>query len=82
MTRKGEDGILPDLQNGVAMELVNLDPKQLFTRPPARFSEAALVKSWRNRGLVGRRPTHRLFQRFRIVATFQSKVADFMLKNW
>ncbi|WP_257295250.1 type I DNA topoisomerase [Endozoicomonas sp. YOMI1] len=57
LARKGEDLILPDLQKGVALTLEKLDPKQLFTRPPARFSEAALVKELEKQG-IGRPSTY------------------------
>ncbi|WP_422448016.1 MULTISPECIES: type I DNA topoisomerase [unclassified Endozoicomonas] len=57
LARKGEDVILPDLQKGVALTLEKLDPKQLFTRPPARFSEAALVKELEKQG-IGRPSTY------------------------
>ena len=57
VTRKGEDIILPDLQKNEALRLDRLDPKQLFTRPPARFSEAALVRELEKRG-IGRPSTY------------------------
>ena len=57
ISRKGEDLILPALQQGSALNLEQLDPKQLFTRPPARFSEAALVKELEKRG-IGRPSTY------------------------
>ena len=57
VARKGEDIILPALQEGSALQLDKLDPKQLFTRPPARFSEAALVKELEKRG-IGRPSTY------------------------
>lgn len=43
--RKGdEDRILPAVNKGDALTLVELTPAQHFTKPPARFSEASLVK--------------------------------------
>ncbi|KEI71837.1 type I DNA topoisomerase [Endozoicomonas elysicola] len=57
MARKGEDTILPDLQKGIPLDLQKIDPKQLFTRPPARFSEAALVKELEKQG-IGRPSTY------------------------
>ncbi|MGB1271967.1 MAG: type I DNA topoisomerase, partial [Endozoicomonas sp.] len=57
MARKGEDLILPDLEKGSPLKLEQLDPKQLFTRPPARFSEAALVKELEKQG-IGRPSTY------------------------
>ena len=57
ISRKGDDLILPNLEKGVDLTLEALDPKQLFTRPPARFSEAALVKELEKQG-IGRPSTY------------------------
>ncbi|WP_062269950.1 type I DNA topoisomerase [Endozoicomonas arenosclerae] len=57
MSKKGEDIILPALEKGDPLDLKKLDPKQLFTKPPARFSEAALVKELEKRG-IGRPSTY------------------------
>ena len=54
---KNEDQILPAVQVGDSIELVKLDPKQHFTKPPARFTEAALVKELEKRG-IGRPSTY------------------------
>src|SRR5690606_22946422 len=43
--RKGdEDRTLPAVSKGDALTLIELTPAQHFTKPPARFSEASLVK--------------------------------------
>ena len=56
--RKGnEDTELPDLQKDQALALDGLDPQQHFTRPPARYSEASLVKELEKRG-IGRPSTY------------------------
>ncbi len=57
VAKKGEDNILPDLQPGQALSLEQLDPRQLYTKPPARFSEAALVKELEKQG-IGRPSTY------------------------
>ncbi|WP_257274719.1 type I DNA topoisomerase [Endozoicomonas sp. SESOKO4] len=57
IAKKGEDIILPALNKGDPLDLKKLDPKQLFTKPPARFSEAALVKELEKRG-IGRPSTY------------------------
>ncbi|KEQ15047.1 type I DNA topoisomerase [Endozoicomonas numazuensis] len=57
VAKKGEDIILPALEKGDALDLKQLDPRQLFTKPPARFSEAALVKELEKRG-IGRPSTY------------------------
>ena len=51
------DVALPDVQVGDALQLVELEPKQHFTKPPPRFSEASLVKELEKRG-IGRPSTY------------------------
>ena len=57
LSKKEGDRELPDLQKGQSLKLVELDPKQHFTKPPARFSEAALVKELEKKG-IGRPSTY------------------------
>ncbi|HHY0394902.1 TPA: type I DNA topoisomerase [Vibrio parahaemolyticus] len=54
---KNEDTILPAVQLGDKLSVESLDPKQHFTKPPARFTEAALVKELEKRG-IGRPSTY------------------------
>ncbi|PCC98643.1 type I DNA topoisomerase [Halopseudomonas pelagia] len=53
----GEDEVLPDVKVKDVMALEKLDPKQHFTKPPARYSEASLVKELEKRG-IGRPSTY------------------------
>ncbi len=64
---KSDDDILPPLQEGEILILneVNLDQK--FTKPPARFSEAALVKELEKKG-IGRPSTYA-----NIISTIQDR---------
>ncbi|CUB03505.1 type I DNA topoisomerase [Marinomonas fungiae] len=55
--KKAEDSILPDVQQGEELTLINLDPEQHFTKPAARYSEASLVKELEKRG-IGRPSTY------------------------
>jgi len=48
---------LPDLQVGEQVELKGLAPKQHFTQPPARYTEASLVKALEEKG-IGRPSTY------------------------
>lgn len=48
---------LPDLREGEALKLNSLDPAQHFTQPPARFTEATLIKALEEKG-VGRPSTY------------------------
>jgi DNA topoisomerase-1 len=57
MPSKDEDAELPDLRKGDQLNLLNLLPQQHFTKPPARYSEAALVKELEKRG-IGRPSTY------------------------
>ncbi len=49
--------ILPDVKPGEAMKLTELSPKEHVTQPPARFTEASLVKELEACG-VGRPSTY------------------------
>ncbi len=51
------EAVLPPLTEGEALSLVKLDPKQHFTQPPPRYSEALLVKTLEERG-IGRPSTY------------------------
>jgi DNA topoisomerase I len=48
---------LPDLAEGQALDLLGLDPKQHFTQPPPRFTEATLIKTLEDLG-IGRPSTY------------------------
>ena len=48
---------LPSLSVGDAMKLLDLDPTQHFTKPPPRYTEAALVKTLEKLG-IGRPSTY------------------------
>ncbi len=52
-----EEQSLPAVKQGEVLTLVELDPKQHFTKPPARFSEASLVRELEKRG-IGRPSTY------------------------
>ena len=57
MGRKGDDSQLPAVTVGEVLKLTKLDPRQHFTKPPARFTEAALVRELEKRG-IGRPSTY------------------------
>ncbi|MDX1708077.1 MAG: type I DNA topoisomerase [Desulfobacterales bacterium] len=48
---------LPTLAEGMVLKLLQLEPKQHFTQPPPRFSEASLVKELEENG-IGRPSTY------------------------
>ncbi|MBX6377051.1 MAG: type I DNA topoisomerase, partial [Clostridia bacterium] len=50
-------GALPDLEEGQELRLVAWDPRQHFTEPPPRYSEAMLVKALEEKG-IGRPSTY------------------------
>jgi len=54
---KGDDKHLPDLAVGEVLTLEQLNPSQHFTKPPARFGEASLVKELEKRS-IGRPSTY------------------------
>ncbi|MCK2183447.1 type I DNA topoisomerase [Halomonas getboli] len=67
MGRKDEDQSLPDLAEGAALTLEALDPQQHFTKPPARYTEASLVKELEKKG-IGRPSTYAA-----IISTIQDR---------
>ena len=57
LSKPGDDDVLPEMSQGEVLKLVKLDPSQHFTKPPARYSEASLVKEMEKRG-IGRPSTY------------------------
>ncbi len=55
--REKEKQALPNFTEGMALNLIKFDPKQHFTQPPPRFSEASLVKELEENG-IGRPSTY------------------------
>ena len=52
-----EEGMLPELQENQEVTLNKIEPKQSFTEPPARYTEASLVKALEEKG-IGRPSTY------------------------
>jgi len=52
-----KDKLLPTLKEGDTAEIQSLKPEQHFTEPPARYSEASLIKKLESEG-VGRPSTY------------------------
>ena len=65
--RSDSDDILPPLAEGESLQLNKVDLEQKFTKPPARFSEAALVKELEKKG-IGRPSTYA-----NIISTIQDR---------
>ena len=51
------EALLPQLNEGEALALLDLQPKQHFTQPPPRYTEASLVKALEEKG-IGRPSTY------------------------
>ncbi len=68
-----EEAQLPELKKGDNLELIKLNPDQHFTEPPARYSEATLVKALEEHG-IGRPSTYAP-----IIATIQTR--NYVAKN-
>jgi DNA topoisomerase-1 len=51
------DGMLPDLQQGDSLKLLSIDPRQHFTQPPPRYTQASLIKELDEKG-IGRPSTY------------------------
>ena len=52
-----KDVLLPPVEKGDALDLKDLMPKQHFTQPPSRYTEASLVKELEKQG-IGRPSTY------------------------
>jgi DNA topoisomerase-1 len=52
-----EESKLPDLEEGKSLKLVKVEPKQHFTQPPPRFTEASLIRELEEKG-IGRPSTY------------------------
>ena len=52
-----EEGMLPELEENQEVKLKKLNPKQSFTEPPPRYTEASLVKALEEKG-IGRPSTY------------------------
>ncbi|MCM1533959.1 MAG: type I DNA topoisomerase [Corallococcus sp.] len=54
---EGSNAVLPPLDEGDVLKLVNLKNEQKFTKPPARFTEASIIKVMEEKG-IGRPSTY------------------------
>ena len=55
--QKPADSMLPDLQEGERLFLDKMIPEQQFTQPPARYTEATLIRAMEEKG-IGRPSTY------------------------
>jgi len=67
---------LPELDEKSVLDLLSIDPKQHFTQPPPRFSEASLVKELEENG-IGRPSTYAA-----ILSTIRDKGYVELLKGY
>ena len=54
---KEEEAQLPELKKDEELDLIKISPEQKFTQPPARYTEATLIKALEERG-IGRPSTY------------------------
>ena len=66
-TSSKEEDILPSLQEGQLINMDRVELEQKFTKPPARYSEAALVRELEKKG-IGRPSTYA-----NIISTIQDR---------
>jgi DNA topoisomerase-1 len=65
--KTADDVFLPEVTVGQPLSLIKVDPTQKFTNPPARYSEAGLIKELEKRG-IGRPSTYAA-----IISTIQDR---------
>ena len=65
-SKEGE-GLLPELEEGERLKVHEITPRQHFTQPPPRYSEASLIKTLEEKG-IGRPSTYAA-----IISTIQDK---------
>ena len=53
-----ENAVLPSINEGDLLTLVKLKNEQKFTKPPARYTEASIIKTMEEKG-IGRPSTLR-----------------------
>lgn len=63
-----DDEILPEISVGEELKYLDIDPQQKFTQPPARYTEASLIKELEKRG-IGRPSTYAS-----IISTIQDRM--------
>lgn len=56
-TSEEKDTLLPSVNNGQALDCKNITPACHFTQPPARYTEASLIKALEEKG-IGRPSTY------------------------
>ena len=56
-SKEEEKGMLPDLKENQEVKKIKINPKQSFTEPPPRYTEASLVKALEEKG-IGRPSTY------------------------
>ena len=54
---ENQGGLLPEMKEADPLKCLSLEPKQHFTQPPPRYTEASLVKSLEEQG-IGRPSTY------------------------
>ena len=92
--KSAEDVFVPEVAAGEVLTLIKVEPVQKFTQPPARYTEAGLIKELEKRG-IGRPSTYAA-----IISTIQDRgyvikeekkfnptaigeaVVDFLVKNF
>lgn len=73
--------VLPDVQVGEVLDCRNLDPKQHFTQPPARYTEASLTRTLEAEG-IGRPSTYASIIDTILERSYVTKRATALVPTW
>ena len=74
-------GLLPKVNKGEKLDYNNIIAKERFSKHPPRYTEASLVRNWKNLGLEDLRPMHLRFKLFRTEDIFLKKAVQQRLEK-
>ncbi len=69
-----EKGTLPQLNVNENLDLINIISRESFSRPPSRYTEASLVKNWRNLVLVDLQLMLLQYQQYKTEVMYQKVI--------
>lgn len=75
-----DNALMPQMAEGDALDLIKLTHEQKFTKPPARYTEAGLIKAMEERG-IGRPSTYATIMQTLYKREYVTKDAKFLVPS-